>query len=432
MTGNRRALPYLVAVALTLGLVAPPSVATAATTSASAAPALIAPKVMAALGDSVSRASVADGTSGDNLLNSWSSGTSASVVSHRARIIAATGSNPTAYNLAQGGTETSDLIDQAAAAVARKADYVTVLSGGNNICHSETLADLPTVKQVRADFDKTLAILNDGLPSAAIFVASIPSLMRLYETASDNPLARLTWAVVGACPIMLADPTDRSAAAQSRRAAVEDRVEDLNAAIGAACAAAENCTGDDDAVHDLDITMADISTRDYFHPSVSGQAMIAAATWAKVIAKNALAAPAPAPAPAPEADPVINRVDNTSPYIDWTGTWATASNPADLGGSVSFIKSMSSSYSLQFTGIGISIESRTTPSAGISEVRIDGQLVGRVDGYSETRAYRQLVFVSARLADGVHTITVTPTMERAVPSTGYNLILDALLVEKSG
>ena len=87
-------------------------------------------------------------------------------------------------------------------------------------------------------------------------------------------------------------------------------------------------------------------------------------------------------------------------------------HPADNGGSVSYLKTMGAGYSLQFGGTRVSVESRTTPSSGISEVRIDGVLVGRIDGYSASTLHRQTVFVSPVLPVGTHTISVTATSEK--------------------
>ncbi|HEX5857569.1 MAG TPA: GDSL-type esterase/lipase family protein [Microbacterium sp.] len=420
----RRALVAVLTVAILVpaGISAPPP--------ATAAPLSDPPAVMAALGDSITRGSSADGTGGDNLPNSWTTGTSTAVVSHRTRIGKQFGGAPVAYNLAQGGTETADLPRQASLAVSRSAQYVTMLSGGNNVCHATTLEELPSVSSVGADFASALRIINAGLPDAKIFVASIPSMMGLYLAGRDSSTARSVWAAVGVCPVMLADPLDQSDGAQSRRAAVEQRVDALNAAIGQACAAAARCAHDDGAVNHMSVALSDLSTRDYFHPSVAGQAKIAAATWDKVVEKGVFAAPpATIPPPAAPSAPAFTTVDDTSSKIEWSGTWAKTAHPGDNGGSVSYLKTMGARYSLQFGGTRVSIESRTTPSSGISEVRVDGVLMGRIDGYSASTLYRQVVFVSPVLPVGTHTITVTATSEKNSRSTGHNAIVDALIVE---
>ncbi|MGC5171680.1 GDSL-type esterase/lipase family protein [Microbacterium sp. DT81.1] len=382
---------------------------------------------MVALGDSISRAGAADGTSGDNLPNSWSTGTAVDVMSHRARIADLFGAAPTAHNLARGGTETSDLPRQASNAVSESADYVTMLSGGNNICHASSVTELPAASSVGADYAAALKIINAGLPNAEVLVSSIPSMMSLYLAGRDSWMARVVWAAVGVCPVMLADPLDLSGTAHGRRATVESRVDALNLAIEEACAAALNCTYDDGAVNDMTVIFSDLSTRDYFHPSVAGQAKIAAQTWGKVIEKGTFNS---APTALPGA-PMTTVVDETSSRIEWTGSWATSAHPSDNGGSVRYPRIADSGYSLRFNGTRISIEARRTPSSGISEVRIDGVLVGRIDGYSASREYRQLVFVSRGLPAGPHTVTVSATSEKNPDSTGRNSIVDALIVESS-
>lgn len=41
-----------------------------------------------------------------------------------------------------------------------------------------------------------------------------------------------------------------------------------------------NCRYDQNAAFNTKFTAADVSTRDYFHPSVAGQIKVAAVTWA--------------------------------------------------------------------------------------------------------------------------------------------------------
>ncbi|HWI30711.1 MAG TPA: hypothetical protein VNT50_04425, partial [Microbacterium sp.] len=286
---------------------------------------------------------------------------------------------------------------------------------------AETVDELPSPHAARADLVATLATLNAGLPDAKIFVASIPNLTQMYLAARDSAQARLTWAVTGFCPVLLSDPLDRSPAAVARRASVETRVNALNIVIRAACAAAERCWHDGDAVHDVPIALGDISTRDYFHPSIEGQAKIAAATWDKVIEKGVL-----------ESGHTVTTFDDVSPRIAWSGTWATTSSTRDFGGSVRYPKTLGAGYYLRFTGTKVLIEARTTPSSGISEVRIDGKLVGKIDGYSPMTRYRQIVFESGALPSGAHTLIVSATPEKFPESSGRNAILDAIIVEDAG
>ncbi len=55
-----------------------------------------------------------------------------------------------------------------------------------------------------------------------------------------------------------------------------------NTALAELCAiAANNCRYDGGAVAGTVFVAADISTRDYFHPSLAGQAKFAEVTWQK-------------------------------------------------------------------------------------------------------------------------------------------------------
>ena len=160
---------------------------------------------------------------------------------------------------------------------------------------------------------------------------------------------------------------------------------------------------------------SDLSALDYFHPSIVGQAKIAAITWQKAVQKGVFASASAAPA-------------HTEGVVDETSS--AISSAADHDGSVAYLREMRSGFSLRFTGTKVSVLARTTSSAGISEVRIDGELVARVDSYSPSTRHQQVIFESTRLASGTHTITVTATTDMAAASSGRNLILDALLIEQ--
>jgi lysophospholipase L1-like esterase len=391
---------------------------------------VFAPRVVVAMGDSITRAAVADGTMNDNSDYGWATGSSTAVRSHVTRLAERQGWRPSAYNVALGGTTSDDLVRQASSAVARGADYVTILSGANDVCRATSTSTLPSPDAVAANLASALRVINEGRPAARILLASIPNIRSLYAAGMTTDGAPLVWSFAGICPIALADPLDRSPAAEERRAAVEANIAAVNRAMAAVCARAASCVDDDGAVFAMAVEPADLSPLDYFHPSVTGQAKIAAVTWQKALDKGLFAAAPSAPAPSPPA-PTELVIDETSPSIVWTGEWSSTRSALDSGGSVAFIKAMRSGFSLAFTGTRVSVVARTTPSAGISEVRIDGVLVARVDSYSESPRHQQVIFRSDGLAPGEHRITVTATSDLNPASTGRNLILDALVVESS-
>jgi lysophospholipase L1-like esterase len=234
---------------------------------------------MAALGDSITQASMTCTILYTCPSNSWSTGSSSSVASHASRLRAA-GAAVTAYNDSVPGSVSADLAAQAAKAVTQKAQYVTIEIGANDAC-ADTVAQMTPTATFAANVRSALAALAAGSAKPQIFVASVPSLMRLWELNKSSIGARLAWAALGFCDSMLAKPTSTSAADVQRRAAVQQRVDEYNVALASACAATAKCRWDGGAVAAYAFSKSEISTIDYFHPSTTGQRTLAAVTWEK-------------------------------------------------------------------------------------------------------------------------------------------------------
>lgn len=236
------------------------------------------PTRMAALGDSITQASMTCSLLLVCPSNSWSTGSNATVASHATRL-KAQGAALTAYNDAVPGAVAADLPAQARRAVTQRAQYVTIEIGANDAC-ADDVAGMTTTASFTGSVQTTLATLSASAAQPQVFVASIPNLKRLWELNKSSLSARIAWAAFGFCDSMLAKPTSTAAADVQRRDAVQQRVNEYNAALVAACAATVRCTFDGYAVANYAFTKADISTRDYFHPSVAGQRTLAAITWA--------------------------------------------------------------------------------------------------------------------------------------------------------
>jgi hypothetical protein len=78
---------------------------------------------------------------------------------------------------------------------------------------------------------------------------------------------------------MLANPLSTAAADVDRRARVLQREKDFNAVLASVCALYQQCRFDGNAVFNTAFAASDISTRDYFHPSIAGQTKLAAVSW---------------------------------------------------------------------------------------------------------------------------------------------------------
>src|SRR5215207_7272831 len=129
---------------LTMVLVTLAATSTFALVSPNPAPAQIAlPQRMTAVGDSITAATdvawCCVNPNGGNPQYSWSTGTDPSVASHYQRLVAANGGIPiAALNAAVPGADSTDLRRQLGQAVSYRADYVTVLMGGNDVCWNPT------------------------------------------------------------------------------------------------------------------------------------------------------------------------------------------------------------------------------------------------------------------------------------------------------
>ena len=233
---------------------------------------------MAAAGDSITVAYNA-ASYGSYPQYSWSTGTATTLNSLLQRLQAASGTNITGVNVAALGANSSNLAGQVSSAIAAHADYLTVEIGANDAC-TPTVAAMTPVADYRARIKAALAQFHNFKAGNRVFVASIPSLYRMWAISKDKFAARLVWASAGICQSMLANPSSTNATDENRRLAVQARVDAYNAALRAECSLLPRCTFDDNAVANYVFTSTHISTADYFHPSIEGQRVLATVTWA--------------------------------------------------------------------------------------------------------------------------------------------------------
>jgi lysophospholipase L1-like esterase len=238
------------------------------------------PDSMASTGDSITRAfntGLIPYT--DAPRNSWSTGSRPYVQSHYRRILAV---NPQTFgrnfNDARSGAEMDELADQMTSVNLQHVDYVTVLMGANDACASSEAAMTP-VAEFRVQFEEALATLAAGSPETLVYVVSIPDLYRLWAVLHEKPSARLVWRLTGFCKSMLANPGSTAPADEARRHRVRQRVIAYNEVLGTVCAEYVLCSFDGNAVFDYPFQPRHVSTRDYFHPSLEGQRVLAEVTW---------------------------------------------------------------------------------------------------------------------------------------------------------
>jgi lysophospholipase L1-like esterase len=263
--GRIARIGILVLAVVLAGLVAQP---------AWAAPPL--PSSMAAIGDSITRAYDVCCSYGDHPGQSWSTGSTSydGIASHYERIrqlnSAITGRG---YNDAVTGAKMSAAPGQATQAVGQGARYVTILLGANDLCTSSP-STMTSTTTFRAYFSQAMATLLAPGQDRYVFVSSIPNIYQLWQVLHTNALARTVWAAANICQSMLG-----ATRTEAQRQLVVDREKAFNQILAEVCASYSRCRWDNKAVYNYQFSASQVSSLDFFHPSLSGQAALARVTW---------------------------------------------------------------------------------------------------------------------------------------------------------
>jgi GDSL-like Lipase/Acylhydrolase family len=219
-------------------------------------------RFIASLGASISAGS---GTQpGPELANSWATGTNPKVNSIYLRLRERNGSGVRAFNAAAPGASMS-FLQYEAARLPKGVDLVMVADmGANDACDSPTLsADL-----FGSQLEDGLRAIAARAPAARIVVVSIIDELALWDAVKTVPEAR-TFRTL--CM--------RATTASGRRV-LRKATGVLNHVLETVCARHPKCRYDGGAAFRIRWSRADVSTLDYYHPSVAGQRKIAAAVWA--------------------------------------------------------------------------------------------------------------------------------------------------------
>jgi hypothetical protein len=118
-------------------------------------------------------------------------------------------------------------------------------------------------------------VLASGLPAGStVFVSSIPNVYQLWALFRNNATAQLVWGLAGICQSMLS-PFNT----EQNRQTVLAREQAFIQVLAEVCGQYAMCRFDGGAVFNYAFTADQVSRLDYFHPSLSGQATLAAITW---------------------------------------------------------------------------------------------------------------------------------------------------------
>lgn len=281
------------------------------------------PNAMTAYGDSITRGFHTGGLLQDVPNNSWSTGGNTTVNSHFNRIRQL---NPTLVTGNDGvtGARMNGFVTQVNSTPPNSVGYATVLLGANDACTSSESSMTP-VATYRAQFEAGMAAFAARQPDARIYVVSVPNIYRLWEIGRNNLGARFAWSLYSICQSMLANASSTSATDEARRQRVRQRVVDFNTQLAEVCAQYLRCRFDGNTAFNTNFVLSDMSTIDYFHPNVAGQAKLAAISWGSSFDFNDTTAPTTAIVP--------DRQPNAAGWYADDVTVSLVSLDADLRGS---------------------------------------------------------------------------------------------------
>lgn len=234
------------------------------------------PNSIAALGDSITRATLANNTAAGLTFgqpqHSWSTGYQPrdGVDSHYERIRS---KNPRIngryLNLAKSGAESRDLPNQARAAVANGADYVVIQMGANDVCATTSAGMTPT-STFLGHYASALDTLKRGLPNATILVTGVVRVKSVYDAGRNDAACQAKWAALRSCPNVLLNGSAQRSEADARNLAYNKGLRALSARYDVHF---------DDNIAKWRFSKSDLSSVDCFHPSIKGQQAFAKLTF---------------------------------------------------------------------------------------------------------------------------------------------------------
>lgn len=208
---------------------------------------------------------------------SWSTGDGKNdgITNHYERILAKNRNiNGTNHNDAKRGAKMVDLQGQVnTASVTQKVECTTTLMSANDVCTSSK-DTMPSAADFRAQFRAVADTIQSSGTTPVVYVLSIPNIYPLYLMGKDDGKARSAWKNYDICQSMLSESNT-----EEGRQHVLQRNKEFNDIL-AQEPANYGFYWDGYRLFNDAFTLDMLSTIDYFHPSVKGQATLASESWA--------------------------------------------------------------------------------------------------------------------------------------------------------
>lgn len=252
------------------------------------------PALLGAIGDSYTQAwSVSPDYLYDHPQFSWAIGTSTSdSVTSLLERFQTLGGSPAVVDAATSGKQMNDALRQANLVVAAalklapgQTAYVTFELGTNDLCASPDAMTDPTL--FGTELSGAMAALRAGLPAGSrLLVLAVPDFPHFRVITQADPAARAALAQPANANRCAPYLGTSSASALSKAngylaqydAALKGVCDDIDANEGKT--GRLTCVYNAALLADSDFTIDDLSSVDYFHPSLAGQAKMAEDAWA--------------------------------------------------------------------------------------------------------------------------------------------------------
>lgn len=123
-------------------------------------------------------------------------------------------------------------------------------------------------------------------------------------------------------------------------------------------------------------------------------------------------------------------VNDTSPEITYTGTWASngTTSTGYYDNTMHYSNTPGDSAQFTFTGTTIAYFGARNDDNGEDDIYVDGTLEATIDRYSPTYDKQQELFSMSGLASGTHTITIVLLSDRNPASSNYYTDVDGFYV----
>lgn len=134
----------------------------------------------------------------------------------------------------------------------------------------------------------------------------------------------------------------------------------------------------------------------------------------------------PSLAAAAPGDPVLH--DQTDARFGFSGSWATYSASALLGGSHATTNSAGASVTIAFVGTRLDLVATTGPKNGHASVSVDGAAATNVDLYSADTQFQQVVYTTGDLPAALHIVRISCAGTKNAASNDTFVSVDAAWV----